>query len=646
MFKKILIANRGEIACRLIKTCRKMGIDTVAIYSSIDKGAHHTLLAHEAYELKGDKASETYLNESKIIEIAKKTGCDALHPGYGFLSENASFAKSVKEAGLTFIGPSPLIIQQMGDKITAKQLAEEANVPLVPGTRTALKHEQEIQDFAALHGYPLLLKAAAGGGGKGMRVVETADDISSAFTRTRSEAQSSFKDDRIFIEKYIQTPRHIEIQVLGDNHGNLIHLGERDCSLQRRHQKVIEESPSPFITEALRHEMIECALALSRKVAYNSVGTVEFIVTSNHRFYFLEMNTRLQVEHPVTEAVTGLDLVEEMIKSAANLPLQYTQDQIRFTGHAIEARLYAENPEENFMPSSGPLSRYTLPLSSSTRVDTGVREGDMVSIYYDPMIAKIITHGTDRLQALEKLKIFLAKLVINGLDHNANFLQKLLETQAVQSGSYHTHTIETFCKSSQGWLDVSLLQKEQFLCLSFCLHSVFFPRKENFPQKLLAIINNKPFNFTAPSPDSLYHETAFYQFSLKWILKRRVFSCNINGCLVIGQVTALPSALQITAFGHTVEVKVMSPDTWSLYSYLPKTKDKKDIKTLRSPLPGLLISLPISIGDRVKKGQILAVIEAMKMENTLKSPMQAVIKDILVKNNDSLDKDQIMIKFE
>ncbi|MCH8840716.1 MAG: acetyl-CoA carboxylase biotin carboxylase subunit [Planctomycetes bacterium] len=442
MFKKILIANRGEIACRVVKTARKMGIASVAVYSEADQDALHVSLADEAVCIGPAAPSESYLAIDNILRACRETGAEAVHPGYGFLSENAPFAERLQEAGIAFIGPGVHAITSMGDKITSKRLAQEAGLNTIPGSPDVIQDTDMAENVARDIGYPVMLKASAGGGGKGMRIARDDNQCREGFERATNEARSSFGDDRILVEKYIEQPRHIEIQVLGDSQGNVIHLGERECSLQRRHQKVVEEAPSPFIDEATRTAMGEQAVALARAVDYQSAGTVEFLVDANRNFYFLEMNTRLQVEHPVTEFVTGLDLVELMIRIAAGEPLPLTQAEVKVNGWAIEARIYAEDPSRNFLPSIGRLVRYLPPTESETvRVDAGVVEGGEVSIHYDPMIAKLITHGADRPQAIERMRDALNEFCIRGVTHNLSFLAALVDLPSFAEGRFTTNLI-------------------------------------------------------------------------------------------------------------------------------------------------------------------------------------------------------------
>ncbi|MBL8676308.1 MAG: ATP-grasp domain-containing protein, partial [Alphaproteobacteria bacterium] len=444
MFKKVLIANRGEIACRIIRTLRRMEIRSFALYSEADEGALHAQMADEAFFLGPAPAQESYLKGEAIIKIAKEMGVEAIHPGYGFLSENAAFAAAVQQAGLVFIGPPSQVIAIMGDKLEAKKRAHLARVSCLPGTDMPLADLQKAQKVAAEIGYPIMVKAAAGGGGKGMRIVKNSDDLLGAIKSAMSEAESSFGDSRIFLEKYIENARHIEIQILADTFGNALHLGERECSLQRRHQKVIEEAPSSFVTSALREKMTEAALRLVKEVQYHSVGTVEFVVSPDQTFYFLEMNTRLQVEHPTTEMVTGLDLVEEMVRIAAKEPLRYQQKDIHFKGHAIEARIYSEDSTRGFLPSIGYLSSYREPFmeNEEVRIESGVREGDVISPFYDPMISKLCVHQPDREQASSKLLSALNEFYIRGVSTNISFLSSLVHTPLFKKAAFNTATLD------------------------------------------------------------------------------------------------------------------------------------------------------------------------------------------------------------
>ncbi|WP_010302668.1 acetyl/propionyl/methylcrotonyl-CoA carboxylase subunit alpha [Candidatus Odyssella thessalonicensis] len=628
--KKILIANRGEIACRIIQTAKAMGLQTVAIYSTVDRLLPHVDLADESYCVGEAPSRESYLNIGKIISIAKQSGADAIHPGYGFLSEKAEFAQAVSEAGLIFIGPSAEVIHKMGDKLEAKALAKAADVNLVPGSATSLTAITEVQEFVRDHGYPILLKAAAGGGGKGMRIVRDDSELQEGFDRARSEALSAFNDDRIFIEKYIETPRHIEIQILADHHGHVIHLGERDCSLQRRHQKVVEESPSPFITEELRQAMATQAVALAKAVGYTSAGTVEFIVSPRGEFFFLEMNTRLQVEHPVTESIYGLDLVEWMIRIARGEHLTIQQKDVKPWGHAIEVRLYAEDPSANFLPSAGKLVHFRPSITEAVRFDCGFTEGDTVPIYYDPMLAKIITHAPSRPQALHKLSQYLQEMLISGITTNQDFLLRLLSTPEVREGHYHTHFIQEVIEELVGD-KVAITDAEQ----------------KQFIQAAIAILGQEL------TTDSRYVviigtqtvEECTYQATFKWKYQRKLFSLSFEGQQVIGRYATTNGKHLLTINGLTQEVNVVNAQHWPAVKHLKFESSSQDNKTVKAPMPGTIIALPARVGQQIKKGEPLAIIEAMKMENILRSQQEGVISEICVQNGENLSRDQVILRF-
>lgn len=645
VFNKILIANRGEIACRIMRTARRMGIKTVAVYSEADARSPHVDMADEAYLLGPSPARQSYLNAEKIIEIALKSKAEAIHPGYGFLSENADFAQLVLDAGLKFIGPSPDVIRVMGDKLAAKALALDARVSCIPGSTDPVKNAEEILALAQTHGYPILLKAAAGGGGKGMRIVYEENDIQEFFDRAVSEASSSFGDGRVFVEKYIERPRHIEIQILADQHGHVIHLGERECTLQRRHQKVVEESPSTFMTPGLRQEMVEQAIALAKRVGYTSAGTIEFIVAPDKSFYFLEMNTRLQVEHPTTEMVTNIDLVEEMIRIAAGEPLRHKQPDITSTGHAIECRLYAEDPSHSFLPSSGRLVFYRPPpLTSQVRLDDGICEGNEISIYYDPLLGKLITWGKDREESLVQAQNALAQFEIKGIEHNLGFLQQLLQHPKVQQNLVSTHFIESEFPLGESALESfsSLTQEKQPFFVSVIAQLAL-----QFPH----ILKSKKDEYAVVIQDKVWVVAA-----LEGIVQGSDWKCSptlnytpgtnhFQADSFYGQVEADPIGLRVTLFGITLPVHVLPHDIWQLSQMTPQKKYQSDTQLLKSPMPGTLISLPIAVGDHVKAGQTLAIIEAMKMENVLKSPTDAIVQEIYVSNGDSLSRNQIIARF-
>jgi propionyl-CoA carboxylase alpha chain len=637
LFSKILIANRGEIACRIIRTCRRMEIRTVAIYSEADSRALHVDLADEAYLIGLPPPRDSYLNSKKIIEAAIAYGAEAIHPGYGFLSENSDFAQAVEEAGLIFIGPGSDVIRLMGDKLQAKALARQAGVSILPGSETPVTTGEEVRAFAAQLGYPLLLKAAAGGGGKGMRVVFNDDQIDEHLERTTHEALSSFSDGRVFVEKYVETPRHVEIQILADTHGNIVHLGERDCSLQRRHQKVIEESPSPFITDETRQKMIDQAMALARQVGYTSAGTLEFMVTPNQEFYFLEMNTRLQVEHAITEMVTGLDLVEQMIRIAAGEPLNLSQSQISFSGHAIEARLYAEDGSHDFMPSSGRITRFEAPhLEETLRVDTGVEAGAEISIYYDPMIAKIIVWAPTRIDAIHHLRRALAEFIIEGPINNAGFLEQLLHQPNVIQGDYTTHFIEHEMKQS-----LSKNQKHLIRAIAAMIY------QRSNPKDIAAqwvVVGEGEGVVVELKDDTVIVDKHKFDLDLQWRPQERRFVVQGPEETYYGQVHLTGMHVTVSLFGMDSFLQVMRPKMWDLYSHVHPPVSQPDNMIVKAPMPGILVSLPISVGDQVKLGQPLLVIEAMKMENVLKAPAKGSVMEIFVQPGDTLMRDQILVK--
>lgn len=641
MFSKILIANRGEIACRIMRTCQRLGIRTVAVYSEADARALHVDMADEAYFVGPSPALHSYLNRQALIDIAKTSGAQAIHPGYGFLSENGDFAEQVTAAGLTFIGPSATVIRMMGDKLQAKAIAAQAKVPLIPGTQDPVVSVDQVKKFAMQIGYPLLLKAAGGGGGKGMRIVYQEEDIADFLDQVRHEAMSSFADERIFVEKYLSAPHHIEIQILADTYGTVVHLGERDCSLQRRHQKVIEESPSLFITPELRQAMTEQAIALARHVGYASAGTVEFMVTPDRQFYFLEMNTRLQVEHPVTEMVTGLDLVEQMIRIAAGERLPFTQNQISFTGHAMEARLYAEDAEQGFLPCSGRLTRFEPPVGEGVRLDTGVDAGTEVSIYYDPMMAKLIAWGSNRAQVLQNLQHSLAHFIIKGPLHNLGFLERLLHHPQVNQGNVSTRFIE-----QEALFELSAQQQEIMqIIAAFLYHQA--QREKDSAEWVIA--QEKQGVLVKVKGDRVEVECGnVFEIRLDAQVTKNRFIAYTQGQAYYGQAWLDPAGLGITIklFGYEQTFRVMRPPIWDLFAHLDIPTIPIDDMTLKAQMPGMVLSVPIQELDEVKVGQPLLVIEAMKMENTLKSPYDAMVRNILVHAGDKVSRGQILIRLE
>ena len=630
-----------------------MGIKTVAIYSDADENALHADLADEAICIGGSSSAESYLVIEKIIDACKKTKADAVHPGYGFLSENEEFAKTLEENSIAFIGPNHKAIVSMGDKIESKKIAEEASVNVIPGYTKAIKDEKEAVKIAKEIGYPVMLKASAGGGGKGMRVVNNDDECVDGFQRAKNESKASFGDDRIFAEKFITEPHHIEIQILADKKGNAIFLGERECSIQRRHQKVVEEAPSPFINDQTRQEMGAQAIALAKAVDYESAGTVEFIVDKNQNFYFLEMNTRLQVEHPVTEMVTGIDLVEQMIKVAYGEKLEFKQSDIKTNGWAIESRVYAEDPYREFMPSIGRLSKYLTPdHSENVRVDTGIREGSEVSMFYDPMIAKLITHGENRDKAIENMMSAIDQYVIDGLSHNLNFLSSIMHNETFQSGYTTTDFIEQ--EYSDGFKGEAITEKEFEVFASILgachlldqmkLNSLYVNEKKfivSFEEKNIEInIKKDGDNFVTHVDNNEYH------LSLNSQSNDPRITCLVNGQNMVVQVRKEKPRYQLVHKGKIAMALISEKRVAELNELMPEKIPQDMSKFLLSPMPGLLIKVCVKEGQEVKAGEELAVVEAMKMENSLRASKDLKIKSILGSEGDNLSVDQKILEFE
>ena len=630
-----------------------MGIKTVAIYSDADENALHADLADEAICIGGSSSAESYLVIEKIIDACKKTKADAVHPGYGFLSENEEFAKALEENSIAFIGPNHKAIVSMGDKIESKKIAEEASVNVIPGYTKAIKDEKEAVKIAKEIGYPVMLKASAGGGGKGMRVVNNDDECVDGFQRAKNESKASFGDDRIFAEKFITEPHHIEIQILADKKGNAIFLGERECSIQRRHQKVVEEAPSPFINDQTRQEMGAQAIALAKAVDYESAGTVEFIVDKNQNFYFLEMNTRLQVEHPVTEMVTGIDLVEQMIKVAYGEELEIKQSDIKTNGWAIESRVYAEDPYREFMPSIGRLSKYLTPdHSENVRVDTGIREGSEVSMFYDPMIAKLITHGENRDKAIENMMSAIDQYVIDGLSHNLNFLSSIMHNETFQSGYTTTDFIEQ--EYSDGFKGEAITEKEFEVFASILgachlldqmkLNSLYVNEKKfivSFEEQNIEInIKKDGDNFVTHVDNNEYH------LSLNSQSNDPRITCLVNGQNMVVQVRKEKPRYQLVHKGKIAMALISEQRVAELNELMPEKIPQDMSKFLLSPMPGLLIKICVKEGQEVKAGEELAVVEAMKMENSLRASKDLKIKSILGSEGDNLSVDQKILEFE
>ena len=665
MFKKILIANRGEIACRAIKSARKMGIATVAVYSDADMDALHKQMADEAVHIGPPPASESYLVMDKIIDACKQTGAEAVYPGYGFLSENAEFARRLAEAGIAFIGPNVKAIEVMGDKIESKKFAAEAKVNTVPGFLGILKDGAEAVKVANEIGYPVMIKASAGGGGKGMRIAWNDAEAAEGFDLAVSEAKSSFGDDRVFVEKFVTNPRHIEIQVLADKSGNTIYLNERECSIQRRNQKVIEEAPSPFLDEETRKAMGEQAVALAKAVDYESAGTVEFIVDGDKNFYFLEMNTRLQVEHPVTELITGVDLVEQMIKVAAGLDIDYAQADIKINGWAIESRLYAEDPFRNFLPSIGRLVRYRPPEEGqedglTIRNDTGVYEGSEISMFYDPMIAKLCTHGPTREAAIDHMMYALDDFEVAGIGHNIPFLSAVMQHERFRSGNITTGFIaeeypdgfegapvtEDLVKkvaAVAGFIKVADLVKESLI--SDQLSEEDFELKKDW----VFTVNGETFEGEM-SLDTDGVEVVINGESVMvcsdWLHGDTVFNGTVRDEEVTVQVARSDAGYKLYARGAFLDVSVRRPEHAALAALMPIKEAPDTSKMLLCPMPGLIVSINVNVGDEVEPGQNLAVVEAMKMENVLRAENKAKVVKINAAQGDSLAVDEVIMEFE
>jgi propionyl-CoA carboxylase alpha chain len=665
VFDKILIANRGEIACRIIKSARRMGIASVAVHSEADAGALHVELADEAVPIGPPPAAESYLVVDKIIRACKETGAQAVHPGFGFLAENAGFVEALEEAGLVFIGPPVKAIAAMGDKIESKRLAADAHVNTVPGHMDLIENAEDAVKIARKVGYPVMIKASAGGGGKGMRIAANDAEAREGFRSAKSEAKASFADDRVFIEKFIEEPRHIEIQVLADAHGNVLHLGERECSIQRRHQKVIEEAPSPFLDEATRAEMGAQAVALAKAVDYRSVGTVEFIVDRNKHFYFLEMNTRIQVEHPVTELVTGLDLVEWMIRVAAGEALGFGQDEVKLSGWAMESRVYAEDPTRNFMPSIGRLVRYVEPAAvavgdaCSVRVDSGVVEGSEISMFYDPMIAKLVTHGPDRPAAIVTMQAALDGFVIRGIDHNMSFLAAIMAHQRFRDGRLSTNFIaEEFPEGFHGGRPEGETQA-LLLAVAAVVQRIWAVREGAIGGQLAGRDRMPDENWVVVTRDDGHPITVReaeggYRVSgsagellvaCAWRPGHGLFEGRVDGRPVVVQIDRRGPWWRLFHGGARLEALVLSARVAELSARMPRKVPPDLSRFLLSPMPGLLVSLAVTSGQEVKAGEELAVVEAMKMENVLRAQRDGVVAKLHAEPGVSLAVDQVILEF-
>ena len=667
MFKRILIANRGEIACRIIKTARKLGIETVAVYSGADRDALHVAMADSAIAIGPPPASESYLVIEKIVAACKQSGAEAVHPGYGFLSEREAFPKALSAASIVFIGPNPKAIAAMGDKIESKKAAAAAKVSTVPGHLGVIESEAEAVRIAEEIGYPVMIKASAGGGGKGMRIAHSKADVKEGFVRARSEAKSSFGDERVFIEKFITDPRHVEIQVLGDKHGNVIYLGERECSIQRRNQKVIEEAPSPLLDAATRKKMGEQAVALAKAVGYDSAGTVEFVAGQDKSFYFLEMNTRLQVEHPVTELVTGIDLVEQMIRIAAGEKLAIRQSDVKFDGWAVESRVYAEDPYRNFLPSTGRLTRYRPPQEQTAngvtvRNDTGVYEGGEISLYYDPMIAKLVTHAPTRAAAIAAQSDALDAFVIDGIRHNIPFLAALMAHPRWQAGKLSTGFI---AEEFPGGFHAGAPQGEiakVLAAVAAAIDHVLGERKRRISGQLggktvtreserAVWLGEEEIRLTVKRENGVI-EVRFHDGRARasrvvsdWRPGAPVWNGTVDGHPATVQVRAIPNGFALSYRGVETRAYVYTEREAGYARLMPVRKAGDTGKQVVCPMPGLVVSIAVKEGQEVKAGETVAVVEAMKMENVLRAEIDGTVKKINAKPGDSLAVDAVILEF-
>ncbi len=667
MFKKILIANRGEIACRVIKTAQKMGIKTVAVYSDADRGALHVKMADEAIHIGPSAAAQSYIVIDKIMAAIKATGAEAVHPGYGFLSENMNFAAALEKAGVVFIGPPSPAIEAMGDKITSKKLAQEAGVSTVPGHMGLIADAEEAVLIATQIGYPVMIKASAGGGGKGMRIAWNDAEAREGFQSSKNEAAASFGDDRIFIEKFVTQPRHIEIQVLADKHGNTVYLHERECSIQRRNQKVIEEAPSPFLDEATRKAMGEQACALARAVGYTSAGTVEFIVDGNRNFYFLEMNTRLQVEHPVTELITGVDLVEQMIRVAYGEKLPFKQADLKINGWAMESRLYAEDPYRNFLPSIGRLSRYRPPVEGATstggivRNDTGVFEGGEISMFYDPMIAKLCTWGATREAAIDEMRVALDSFEVEGIGHNLPFVAAVMDHPRFQSGNITTAFIaEEYPDGFQGAvLDDETLAR--VAATAAAMNRVAEIRRtrisgtmdnherrvgDDWVVSLQGADHALKIAADHAGSTVTFADGRSLRVTADWTPGQSLVSAEVAGEPLVMKVSKISGGFRLRLRGADLRVHVRTPRQAELARLMLEKLPPDTSKFLLCPMPGLIAKIMVAVGDEVQEGQALATVEAMKMENILKAERRGTVKVIKAAEGSSLKVDEIIMEFE
>jgi propionyl-CoA carboxylase alpha chain len=661
MFSKILIANRGEIACRIIKTARRMGIKSVAVYSDADARALHVRMADEAVHIGPAPATASYLVIDKIIEACRRTGADAVHPGYGFLSERAAFATALKAAGIVFIGPNPGAMEAMGDKIESKKCANAARVSTVPGYLGVIAGAEHAVRIADEIGYPVMIKASAGGGGKGMRIAHSAAEVAEGFARAKSEAASSFGDDRVFVEKFIVNPRHIEIQILGDKHGNIVYLGERECSIQRRNQKVVEEAPSPLLDEQTRRHMGEQAVALARAVNYDSAGTVEFVCGQDKSFYFLEMNTRLQVEHPVTELITGVDLVEQMIRVAAGERLAFAQEDVRLTGWAVESRVYAEDPTRNFMPATGRLTLYRPPAEGvhegvTVRNDTGVYEGGEISIHYDPMIAKLVTHAPTREQAIASQAHALDAFAIAGIRHNIPFLSALMRHPRWRAGRLSTAFIADEFQGGFVLPEPTGIMARRLAAVAASMDAQTSSRARagqgSAAAQRVVLLGAAAHEVTVEGQGEQWrvgfdHETeAVLDLRSDWTPGQPVWQGTVDGELVAVQVRRTDHGVNLAHAGMKAEARVLSAREAALLALMPRKLGADAGSQLRSPMPAVVVAISAEVGQSVAAGDPLCVVEAMKMEITLGAERSGVVSKVHVGPGDALALDAVIVEFE
>lgn len=661
LFDKILVANRGEIALRIMKTLRKMGIKSAAIYSEADTNSPHVQYADEAYYIGNSPATSSYLSIKNIINAVRLSGAQAVHPGYGFLSENPNFANVLKREGVILIGPSAKVIKQMGDKIEAKKIAIDSGVSTVPGYMGSIHNLDQALEITEKIGYPIIIKAAAGGGGRGMRVVNNAKEMERAYESAKLEAENCFSDSRVFIEKLVKAPRHIEIQLLADQHGNVVCLGERECSIQRYHQKVIEEAPSSFVDEETRQKIYQECKNLAKKVGYYSAGTVEFMMEENKNYYFLEMNTRLQVEHPVTEMITGYDIVEHMIKIAAGEKLEFTQEDVKLNGWAFEARICAEDPSRGFLPSSGRILDYQEPpKNNDIRVDSGVTSGGEVSMYYDAMIAKLCTYGETRQKALELMKTSLSSFVIQGISHNISFLEALVNHPRFAQGDINTNFIDEEYPNGFSGATITSEINKIFLATTLFVFLIEQKRTSQMPHQLnnqyskigtrwIVSIDGKQFPAIIKSVEDGYDiRQEFNRISIRgtWAIGNVLVSTTINNKKVNVKLERVKTKYRLNYAGVTVECSVRSPRLAELESLMLNRDDQEDNNELEAPLSGQIIKVIASEGDEVVKDQELLILTAMKMENIITAPRSGKIAKIFISENDNVARGQVLIEFE